>query len=76
MQLQLFDVDEKKSKRDFRSEYVWMLRVFLKSEEGSPRSFAGVVGVNDTTLYRWCKKHPEFRKVWISFEREQAKLFK
>lgn len=75
IQLSLFDWVKSKIKSEYLPFYAELLSQHLKKPLSTPRNFCSVVGVGDKILYRWCKRFPDFRKVWMSYVPRRRKVY-
>lgn len=72
-QLSDYQIRSIKNEGKYRNEYVELLDRHLV--ENSFPSFAGRVKVNESTLYLWMKKYPEFAAVHKKYLKKKTKLY-
>lgn len=62
-----------KQEDKYKPEYAGLLETHL--QDGSFSSFAGLIKVNETVLYSWMRKYPEFAAVRIKYKNRKARLY-
>ncbi|WP_374029794.1 hypothetical protein [Bdellovibrio bacteriovorus] len=63
----------KKCIKPYKPEYGALFAEHIKV--ASRNSFAGVLKVAESTLYEWARKHPDFRKLFMSAKKKKVSIY-